>query len=70
MIDRTPISLDRPDGSPKTMAEIESEVIIATVNACSSRTRAADVLAIGRSTLYRKLAEFNHPSNDGSNDVD
>jgi DNA-binding NtrC family response regulator len=49
-----------PIGS--TMAEAEREVIRATLRAeKGNKSRAADVLAIGRKTLHRKLEEYQIP---------
>jgi len=59
---------DEVDGRIKTLAEIEAEVIVAVINATRSKSAAADALGIGRSTLYRKLAEYNHPTTEGQDD--
>jgi DNA-binding protein Fis len=39
----------------RTLAEIEDAMIDYAVQATGSRARAADLLGIGRSTLYRHL---------------
>lgn len=45
---------------PKTLAQIESEVISQTlVNCRGNFTEVAKVLGIGRATLYRKVKEYN-----------
>ncbi len=56
------ISITRPDGEIKTMAEIEAEVIAAVLASTRCRSSTARKLGIGRSTLYRKIAEMNLPT--------
>jgi hypothetical protein len=46
------------DGQFATLAEIEAGAIEIALRHTSSRTEAAKVLGLGRSTLYRKLLEF------------
>jgi transcriptional regulator of acetoin/glycerol metabolism len=45
----------RPDGSIRTLAEIEDAMIDYALQSTGSPSRAADLLGIGRSTLYRRL---------------
>ncbi len=48
-----------------TLEEAEKELIIATINYCKgNKTRAAEVLGIGRKTLHRKLGEYNLGGSD------
>ncbi len=48
-----------------TLEEAEKELIIATINFCKgNKTRAAEVLGIGRKTLHRKLCEYNLGGSD------
>ena len=52
------LSLRRADGTLKTMAEIEEEAIAKTLHLVGGAVaKAAHTLAIGQSTLYRKLQE-------------
>ena len=53
------IPMVRADGNMWTLAEIEAAAIDYALNVCGSRGNAADALGIGRSTLYRKMAELN-----------
>lgn len=59
MIERTPqnsVLVLRDDGTMKTLEEIEREVItFALIYASGGMSKAARVLKIGRSTLYRKV---------------
>ncbi len=51
------IDLQRPDGSPKSLEEIEKEVILRQIEVSrGNMSEVARSLQIGRSTLYRKLA--------------
>jgi DNA-binding NtrC family response regulator len=54
--------------SPRPLAEVELEHILAVVRACNgNRAKAARLLGIGRNTLWRKLAAFDrgdHPDDD------
>jgi transcriptional regulator of acetoin/glycerol metabolism len=43
----------RPDGSMRTLAEIKEAMIDYAVQSAGSLSLAADLLGIGRSTLYR-----------------
>ena len=43
----------RPDGSMRTLAEIKDAMIDYAVQSTGSLSTAADLLGIGRSTLYR-----------------
>lgn len=48
-----------------TLAEAEKDVIIATIGYCGgNKTRASEVLGIGRKTLHRKLIEYNLGESD------
>ena len=47
----------RPDGSMRTMAEIKEAMIDYAIQSTGSLSLAADVLGIGRSTLYRHLPQ-------------
>ena len=50
------ILLHRPDGSLKTISEIEAEVIFAHIKEKrGDMSKTARSLGIGRSTLYRKM---------------
>lgn len=56
------------DGVFASLAEIEAGAIEIALRHTSSRSEAAEVLGLGRSTLYRKLVEFgleNVPSMPG-----
>ena len=50
--------LHAPDGRPLSLAEIERDVILQTISRTKTMTDAAEVLGIGRSTLYRKVNEY------------
>jgi transcriptional regulator of acetoin/glycerol metabolism len=63
-----PIHITNDDGRVKTMSELQSEIIAAVVNATGSKAEAADLLGIGRSTLWRKLAERNTNPSEGHDD--
>jgi DNA-binding NtrC family response regulator len=57
-VDDAHISLTRGDGSRKTMAEIEHEVIACTLAHYNNAVpKAAATLEVGQSTLYRKLSD-------------
>lgn len=50
------IQVSLPDGSVKTMEEIERDVIAyALARCCGNKAAAARALGIGRSTFYRKI---------------
>ncbi|MDE3060931.1 MAG: sigma-54-dependent Fis family transcriptional regulator [Pseudomonadota bacterium] len=50
------IALKKPNGLPKTMAEIETEAMQKTLEQYGSNiTRAAEALGIAKSTFYRKI---------------
>ena len=49
------IPVVRPDGTIRTLAEIEDAMIDFAVQSTGSRSLAANLLGIGRSTLYRRL---------------
>ena len=52
------ISMRKPDGSFKTMLEIETEALHTTLNHFEDNiTRASDVLGIAKSTFYRKIKD-------------
>jgi len=52
------LNLRRADGSIKTMAEIEAEVMqMVLAHVGGNITRAADLLAMAKSTFYRKIRE-------------
>lgn len=58
-------SLPGPAGrfEPKTLAEVEREHVLRTLDACGgSQTLAARVLGIGRNTLWRKLRDYANES--------
>lgn len=59
--DNTAISIDLPT----TMEDAEKKIILETIAFCKgNKTKASEVLAIGRKTLHRKLAEWREDSND------
>ena len=44
---------------PITMAEAEKEIILEAISFCGgNKTKASDMLGIGRKTLHRKLNEY------------
>jgi two-component system response regulator HydG len=46
-------------GAPRTLAEVEKAHILAVLASCGGETgQAAQVLGIGRSTLWRKLQRY------------
>ena len=48
-----------PEGSLRTLAEVEKQTILGALEACEgNRTRAAQLLGIGLSTIHRKLREY------------
>jgi DNA-binding NtrC family response regulator len=49
------IPLLRPDGSMRTLAEIEGAAIDYALQVAGSRKGAAEALGIGRATLYRYI---------------
>lgn len=52
------IALKHPDGSRKTLEELEAEIIARTLDECDQAVpKAAAILGMGQSTLYRKLSE-------------
>lgn len=53
------VPLYRADGEPRTLREIEYDVLDNIMSVCPDRTSAARLLGIGRSTLYRKIDERN-----------
>lgn len=58
------ISLKRPDGSTKTMEELEEEIMRSALQETGGNiTHAADQLAIAKSTFYRKIKAFDTKSN-------
>ena len=55
----------------RTMAEIEREAILATLEACGrNRRKAAERLGIGLRTLQRKLKEYRGGGADSDDDLD
>ena len=50
--------LQAPNGRNLSLAEIERNVILHTIRQTRTMTEAANVLGIGRSTLYRKFNEY------------
>ena len=55
----------------RTMAEIEKEAILATLEACGrNRRKAAERLGIGLRTLQRKLKEYRGDSAEGEEDLE
>ncbi len=50
---------------PTTLEEAEKKIILSTIEYCSgNKSRASDVLSIGRKTLHRKLNEYMGKSNE------
>jgi DNA-binding NtrC family response regulator len=52
------VPLVKPDGSLRSLEEVEAAAIDYALIACGSSSAAADMLGIGRSTLYRKMREL------------
>ena len=49
-----------------TLAEVEKTHIIQTLERCGwNHSQAAEILGIGRTTLWRKLKEYQNPLNMG-----
>ncbi|HEX8217567.1 MAG TPA: helix-turn-helix domain-containing protein [Allosphingosinicella sp.] len=48
----------KPDGTMRTLAEIEAAAIDFALTAYRSRKSAAKALGIGRTTLYRKIEDL------------
>ena len=62
--------LDKPKSSltmalPITMEEAEKKIIFETINYCGgNKSKASEVLGIGRKTLHRKLSEYRDGNDD------
>lgn len=52
------VSIASADGNLRTLKDIEDEVIRLALSRCQSTSQLARSLGIGRSTLYRKLADL------------
>ena len=53
---------NKPDGEPQTLAELEQQAILATLERTDgNRRKAADALGIGLRTLYDKLKRYGLP---------
>lgn len=52
------IPMVKPDGTMRTLAEIEAAAIDFALTAYRSRKSAAKALGIGRTTLYRKIEDL------------
>lgn len=54
----TSIKITKDDGSLKTLVQLEKEVIIAGIETHENLSDLAKKLGIGRSTLYRKIEDY------------